>query len=64
MLIDSALLEHVEEQRALNASLAEINAQLEEADPETPEGLAKRRAMMEPEGASGREPLSGAEGLG
>ena len=50
MLIDPGLLEHVAEQRALNTSLAELTAQIDAANPETPEGLAAQRAMMAPGG--------------
>ena len=49
-LIDPALLRYVEETREYNTNMASVATSVAAIDPETPEGLAQMRALMEPGG--------------
>src|SRR5947207_6983567 len=53
MLIDPELLPYVDEQRAAYDAMREFLKDAIDFDPNTPEGLAKMRTMMEPGGLWG-----------
>jgi acetyl esterase len=56
-LIDPALLEHVDEQRAFNAAVMQATSGMKDIDSRTPEGLAWIRAAMAPGGLFGFQGL-------